>query len=91
MSVNIKNITVNIPGFPISIGDRVKVLSNPNNDLTFDDKYSNKIGSVIYFNFNCGCGQSYPKDPMIGVRFIYGQEDEFWKEELKIYSTKIGC
>jgi hypothetical protein len=40
-------------------------------------------GVVTYFEYDCGCGQSYPRDPMIGVQFGSGHIDEFWREELK--------
>ena len=29
-----------------------------------------------------GCGQRFPDDPMIGVRFPDGALQEFWREEL---------
>ena len=46
-----------------------------------------KQGVVEYFEYSCRCGQSYPRDPMIGVRFPNGGLHEFWREELRIAST----
>ena len=72
----------NIDGAPYKIGQKVKVLNNPNKDDTFDVKLINKKGEIIFF---CGCGQTFPTDPMIGVKFSNGSIDEFWKEELQHY------
>lgn len=75
----------NIPGAPYSIGDAVKVLDNPNDDETFDYYFSGKEGFVDYFEYDCGCGQVFPEDPMIGVRFSNEATSEFWKEELILF------
>ncbi len=72
-----------IEGAPYKINDKVKVLNNPNNDMTFDYSFANKKGEVVYFEYDCGCGQSFPTDPMIGVRFDVESVEEFWKEELE--------
>lgn len=66
----------------IEISDRVIVLSNPNNDDTFAIQYVGLEGRVKYFDYDCGCGQTYPNDPMIGVEFSNGEIEEFWKEEV---------
>ncbi|MFZ1982481.1 MAG: hypothetical protein WAU61_14355 [Smithella sp.] len=75
----------NIDGAPYKIGQKVKVLNNPNKDDTFDVKFINKKGEIIFFEYDCGCGQTFPTDPMIGVKFSNGSIDEFWKEELQHY------
>jgi len=64
-----------------TIGQKVKVVSL--SDETGDKTYLNKSGNVEYFDYSCGCGQSYPNDPMIGVLFNDGKTEEFWKEEIK--------
>jgi hypothetical protein len=74
----------NTEGAPFEIGCKVKILDG-SADSTFDKKYSNKTGWVDFLEYDCGCGQTYPSDPMIGVKFINGEIEEFWKEEL----TKI--
>jgi len=71
-----------LDGVPFKIGDRVTVLNNPNNDESFNDFFAFKSGMVIYFEFQCGCGQNFPEGPMIGVRFENGRVEEFWKEEI---------
>jgi hypothetical protein len=73
----------NVDSAPFHIGDRVKVLNNPNNDETFDTQFAFKSGVIVYFEYECGCGQDFPEDPMIGVRFKTGIVEEFWKEEIK--------
>lgn len=73
-----------IDGAPYKIGQKVKVLNNPNMDETFDIQLINKIGEVIFFEYDCGCGQTFPTDPMIGVKFNNGKIDEFWKEEMQL-------
>jgi hypothetical protein len=74
-----------IDGAPYKIGQKVKVLNNPNKDDTFDMKLVDKTGEIIFFEYDCGCGQTFPTDPMIGVKFSDGSIDEFWKEELQNY------
>ncbi len=74
----------NIPGAPFRIGDSVSILDNPNGDLTFNSDFSGKEGTIEFFEYNCGCGQTFPTDPMIGVRFSNGTIGEFWKEELAL-------
>jgi|GEM_PF-7104590 len=71
-----------IDGAPFKINDHVRVLNNPSGDDTFDSRFVDEDGFVIYFEYDCGCGQSFPADPMIGVKFGDGQIEEFWKEEL---------
>jgi len=73
---------LDIKGAPYKIGDIVRVLNNPNEDETFDKHLSGKFGLIEYFEYDCGCGQSFPEDLMIGVRFSNGKSEEFWKEEL---------
>lgn len=69
-----------------SIGNIVKVVQCI--DDTVSACYVGRIGKIIYFDYGCGCGQSYPNDPMIGVEFMKNAREEFWKEELKLTSRK---
>lgn len=75
-------LSYDIEGAPFKIGQFVKVLENPNNDDTFDIKFAKQIGIVKFFEYDCGCCQTYPEDPMIGIIFTSGKIEEFWKEEL---------
>jgi hypothetical protein len=77
--VRAKAIHDNVRGAPFKIGERVRVVGSK--DETFDPRYKRRVGVVEYFEYQCGCGQSYPGDPMIGVRFRKDL-DEFWREEL---------
>ena len=54
--------------------------------ITIDEAIEALIGQfgiVEYLEYNCGCGQIYPNEPMIGVKLDDGSEHEFWFEELK--------
>ncbi len=84
------SLAYNIEGAPFKIGDMVMVLNNPNNDSTFDINYSSKIGEVVYYEFDCGCGQTFPDNPMIGVNFKNKKNEEFWKEELCLLINPIA-
>ena len=66
----------------VQIGDRVRI--GEGTDETFDSRFRRKTGIVKRLDYSCGCGQSYPDDPMIGVSFPDGQYEEFWTEELEI-------
>lgn len=68
-----------VDGAPFKIGESVKVVSI--SDDTADSEYLGQRGRILYFEYSCGCGQTFPGDPMIGVQFADGTA-EFWKEEL---------
>jgi hypothetical protein len=72
----------NIHGAPFEIGDAIKVNEQNICDSTFENKFIGLEGIIIFFEYNCGCCQSYPNDPMIGVQFPNGEIFEFWKEEI---------
>ncbi len=74
-----------IEGAPFKIGNTVRILDNPNDDDTFNRKYSSRIGIVTYFEYDGGCCQTFPDDPMIGIKFRDGKIAEFWKEELDLF------
>ena len=74
-----------VVGAPFNIGDKVHVISGT--DETFDQYFLGRTGNVIYLEYECGCGQSFPDDPMIGVKFRKRIE-EFWKEELQLTERK---
>jgi hypothetical protein len=75
-----------IDGAPFEIGQSVQVLNNPSNDETFDQKFVGLVGTVAFFEYDSGCGQAFPFDPMIGVQFDHGVVGQFWKEELTLIS-----
>jgi hypothetical protein len=71
-----------VKGAPFRIGERVRVFSG-GPDETFNPRFTGRVGSVKYLEYECGCGQSYPYDPMIGVEFRARETEEFWTEELR--------
>jgi len=67
---------------PFRIGQGVLVWRLADGEA--DASFLGMKGVVEYYEYDCGCGQSFPEDPMIGVRFPDGQLEEFWQEELEI-------
>lgn len=43
-------------------------------------------GKLVHYDYDCGCGQIFPHEPMIGVMIdsgmFKGKRIEFWREEL---------
>jgi hypothetical protein len=83
-SAHAEPIFANVSGAPFRIGDVVRVIQIV--DATGNQKLRNKTGIVQYLEYSCGCGQTYPGDPMIGV-LVGSKAHEFWKEELSL----IAC
>ena len=77
-----KHIHVDIPGAPYRISTPVRVVQLV--DETGNRRWLGRIGVVKYFDYSCGCGQTYPDDPMIGVESCRGKVEQFWKEELRV-------
>jgi hypothetical protein len=81
--VSANPIHQNVKDAPFRIGELVRVLSSE--DDTFDPTYRGRVGIVKYLEYECGCGQSFPLDPMIGIEFDNMAVEEFWREELGRY------
>tara|TARA_R110001583_G_scaffold52147_1_gene162165 strand:+ start:3515 stop:3826 length:312 start_codon:yes stop_codon:yes gene_type:complete len=94
-----------VEGAPVKIGQRV-VITNIVDETTLGyieqgdadciedavvDYFLNKEATVIYLDYDGGCGQVYPSEPMIGL-LIDGdaQEHAFWPEELMIKSEEAA-
>jgi len=75
-----RKIYNDVPDAPVRIGQRVTVACCL--DETGESLLIGRSGKVDYLEYSCGCGQSYPHDPMIGVRFPDGRIEEFWSDEL---------
>jgi hypothetical protein len=77
-------IRVFTPGAPYQPGVEVVVVASAEvkGSLTDVSGYIGRRGTVEHLEYSCGCGQHYPDDPMIGVRFLEGDLYEFWFEEL---------
>ena len=71
-----------VVGAPYKIGQEVRVTFLC--DETADPSFLWMDGVVEHLDYDCGCGQSYPGDPMIGVRFADGRIEELWREELEV-------
>jgi hypothetical protein len=73
-----------VDGAPYQPADPVRVVMSAEQKGTLTDvsDFIGRAGFVEYLEYSCGCGQRYPDDPMIGVRFADGALQEFWREEL---------
>ncbi len=69
-----------VPGAPYQPRDIVVVVAVV--DSTADPEHIGKSGRVVHLEYECGCGQTYPDDPMIGVD-LGDVIEEFWREELR--------
>lgn len=91
-----KIILTDVEGAPVKIGQKVEVknLIDPDSfdyigvgdDDSVEDAIEALIGQkgvVVHLEYDCGCGQIFPHEPMIGVKLEDGSEHEFWFEELK--------
>ena|ERR1700690_1935509 len=76
-----QHIRLNVRGAPFRIGQAVRICRLT--DRTALRRLLGRRGIVEHFEYRCGCGQSYPGDPMIGVRFSDDEVEEFWTEELE--------
>ena len=70
-----------INGAPVQVGDVVKVIAATEADICDVSEYIGRFGRVV--SMDCGCGQTYPDDPMVLVCFSNGDQQEFWKEEIE--------
>lgn len=77
-------IRVHVDGAPYQRSDRVRVVASVETAGAGIDviEFIGRIGIVDYLEYSCGCGQAFPDDPMIGVRFDDGSLQEFWRDEL---------
>lgn len=72
-----------IDGAPFHIGAYVEVTQILDPDTVVSGAEVGDVGWVEHYEYECGCGQTYPHDPMIGVLTTRGVREEFWEEELK--------
>jgi hypothetical protein len=71
-----------VPGSPYQPGDTVQIVDAIDTDVYDVSGHIDREGRVEYLEYSCGCGQRYPHDPMIGVKFADDKIEEFWAEEL---------
>lgn len=80
--VRARKVIEHVNGAPVQPGQEVVVRSAIDRDVYDVAHLIGRRGHVYYLEYSCGSGQSYPGDPMIGVRLEGGSREEFWKEEL---------
>lgn len=83
-------IVERVLGSPYQPGDLVRVIAAVDVEIHDVSHYVGRFGLVKYLEYECGSGQQYPDDPMIGVRFRDGSVEEFWREELCRAGTAGG-
>lgn len=66
------------PGMPVRIVDAI------DRDVHDVSEFIGLRGVVEYLEYECGCGQHYPEDPMVGILFHDGRRQEFWREEVAL-------
>lgn len=77
-----------IPGAPFRIGDRVVVTEVFDDNRVAEKTMEGRKGTVAYFEYDCGSGQAFPHDPMIGLVEFPGVE--FWSDELRLTEDAAG-
>ncbi|MFI5298218.1 MAG: hypothetical protein ACHREM_08985 [Polyangiales bacterium] len=77
-------IYTRVEGAPYQPGDLVTVIAAEDIDVDDVSEWIGRVGRVKYLEYSCGCGQSFPDDPMIGVKFVGGSLEEFWRGELAL-------
>lgn len=80
-----------VEGSPYQPGQMVRIVAAVDKDAHDVTDYIGRVGSVEYLEYSCGCGQTFPCDPMIGVRFDTAAIEEFWAEELTALVAARGC
>jgi hypothetical protein len=64
-----------VPGAPFQPGDLVRVVAAIDPEATDVSDHIGKAGRV---------DQSFPGDPMVGVKLDDGAREEFWRDELAV-------
>lgn len=72
-----------VEGAPFQPGERVRVVAAVDQEVLDLSELVGAVGVVAYLEYDCGSGQTFPGDPMIGVHLDGGVEQEFWPEELQ--------
>jgi hypothetical protein len=80
-----------VDGAPHQPGDLVEIVDAVDVDVHDVTPFVGMVGVVEYLEYECGSGQRFPDDPMIGVRFLDGRGEEFWSNELSAATPKNGA
>lgn len=73
-----------VEGAPFQPGQVVVVVGVNDASVDNPEAWTGQVCVVDYLEYSCGCGQSYPDWPMIGVRSGDGRGEEFWPDELRL-------
>ena len=78
-------ITTHVHGSPYQVGETVRVVRSLDSEASQCGVHEHigRVGTVRHLEYFCGCGQSYPDAPMIGITFTDGSWEEFWPEEME--------
>lgn len=82
-TMHANQIYARVPGAPYQPGDYVRVVKSPDQGELTAEQLVGRYGLVRYLEYDCGCGQTKPGDPMIGVVLEDGTRGKFRKEELE--------
>lgn len=82
-------IYTSVVGAPFQPGDFVRVVAAVDKEIHDVSSFIGRFGVVKYLEYDCGCGQSFPDDPMLGIRFFTGEMTEFWPEEVASCSRNV--
>lgn len=76
-----------VPGAPCQPGDVVRVTGACDDEGVAAGLHllAGELATVEYLEYECGSGQHWPDDPMVGVRVAGGGEVvELWRDELEV-------
>lgn len=68
-------------GAPFHVGAVVKVIRDSDQEWATVN-FIDEIGTIDYYDYDSGVGQTVPDNPLLVVRFFGGQRQSFWPEEL---------
>jgi hypothetical protein len=79
-----KPIYHHVDGAPVQPRQIVRVIAAIDSEIADVAGHIGRLGLVEYLEYECGCGQSFPANPMVGLRFTSGAREEFWPEEIEV-------
>lgn len=86
-----RRYSIHVPGAPIQPGSRVSVVG-PEAPAGIDAEmcapYIGCQGVIEELHYSTGCGDGYPKDPMLLVLLDDGRRYHFWNNEVRRVPAK---
>lgn len=74
--------SVSYAAAPYRPGDMVRVVQAVERDVSDVSAHIGRHGYVIALDYDSGCGQLGPHDPMVTIQFANRKRLSFWREEL---------